>query len=290
MRWNPERYLRLADERGRPFHDLTGRIGADAPRRVVDLGCGPGNHTAVLAARWPDAAVLGIDSSPEMIDAARAAQPAPPNLRFVVGDIAEWTPDADTDVVVSNAALQWVPGHDDLIRQWMRTLPAGAWLAFQVPGNFGAPSHRLMRELAQSPRWAHELRDALRVHDEALEPDAYAQIALDAGWRPDVWETTYMHLLGGTDPVLEWVRGTGLRPIVAALRPQDRADFEAEYARQLREAYPARRQRASIAGPGFARAEERNEHTTDSAEQSGTAPDEVTLFPFRRIFCVAQRD
>jgi trans-aconitate 2-methyltransferase len=225
-----------------------------------------------------------------MVDAARAAQSAPPNLRFVVGDIAEWTPDADTDVVVSNAALQWVPGHDDLIRQWMRTLPAGAWLAFQVPGNFGAPSHRLMRQLAQSPRWAHELRDALRVHDEALEPDAYAQIALDAGWRPDVWETTYMHLLGGTDPVLEWVRGTGLRPIVAALRPQDRADFEAEYARQLRGAYPARRQRASIAGSGFARAEERHEHTTNSAEQSGTAPDEVTFFPFRRIFCVAQRD
>ncbi len=258
VRWNPERYLQRADERGRPFHDLVNRIGVDEPRRVVDLGCGPGNQTAVLAERWPDAQVLGIDSSPDMIEAAGAeVGPMRPNLAFEVGDIADWQPDAATDVVVSNAALQWVPGHDDVIRTWTAALSPGAWLAFQVPGNFGAPSHRLMRELATSPRWADQLAGSLAVHDEVLEPDGYANLLLDCGWRPDAWETTYLHLLEGPDPVLGWVRGTGLRPILAALSPSDTEEFEAEYARQLREVYPPRAQ--------------------------------GTVFPFRRIFCVAHR-
>ncbi len=264
VRWNPERYLQRADERGRPFHDLVDRIGAEAPRRVVDLGCGPGNQTAVLAERWPEAEVLGIDSSPDMIAAARAAEvsPARPNLAFEVGDIADWQPGGDIDVVVSNAALQWVPGHDEVIRTWTAALHAGAWLAFQVPGNFGAPSHRLMRELALSARWADQLSGSLTVHHEVLEPAGYANLLLDCGWQPDAWETTYLHLLDGPDPVLGWVRGTGLRPILATLDPSDTEEFETEYARLLREVYPPRDVRPGTVG---------------------------TIFPFRRIFCVAHR-
>jgi trans-aconitate 2-methyltransferase len=152
MRWDPAQYARYSDERGRPFLDLVGRISCDEPRRVVDLGCGPGALTALLASRWPGASVEGIDSSPEMIE--RAAGLARPGLTFRVGDVSGWEVPADADVVVSNATLQWVPAHRALLARWSAALPSGGWLAFQVPGNFDAPLHTLMRELAESPRWA----------------------------------------------------------------------------------------------------------------------------------------
>jgi trans-aconitate 2-methyltransferase len=253
MEWDPQQYGRYADERARPFVDLVNRIGATAPRRVVDLGCGPGNLTAQLASRWPSAQVEGLDSSPEMIASASPAH----RLSFRVEDVKSWTPPEDADVVVSNATLQWVPSHRDLISRWAATLPRGGWLAFQVPGNFGSFSHSLMRSLAESRRWAASLTGILRHHDSVGTPEEYTGLLLSAGLAADVWETTYVHVLPGPDPVLQWLRGTGLRPVMAALPPESYAMFEAEFAEQLRQAYPP-----TPAG---------------------------TLFPFRRIFAVGSR-
>ncbi len=255
MKWDPTQYARYADERGRPFIELVARIRAEQPRRVVDLGCGPGNLTALLADRWPDAEIEGVDSSPEMI--ATAERLAARHLSFRVGDIAGWTVPADADVIVSNAALQWVPGHRDLVRRWAADMPEGGWIGFQVPSNFGAPSHAIMRSLAASRRWEPLVGQVLRHHDSVASVDVYASLLLEAGLTADVWETTFVHVLSGPDPVLEWVRGTGLRPILAALSPDDAAAFEDEYRTELRAAYP--------------------EHAYG------------TLFPFQRIFAVGHR-
>jgi trans-aconitate 2-methyltransferase len=235
MRWDPTQYSRYAGERARPFVDLLARIDCDAPRRVVDVGCGPGNLTALLAARWPAAVVEGLDSSPEMITRAMSVE----KVAFRVQDATDWTMPPDTDVVLSNATLQWVPEHRQLLRRWAASLPNGGWLAVQVPGNFGAPSHTLMRSLATSPRWAPLVGDVLRHHDAVCSPADYATVLLDEGLTADIWETTYLHLLSGADPVLDWLRGTGLRPVLAALAPAERAEFEARFAAQLRAAYPA---------------------------------------------------
>jgi trans-aconitate 2-methyltransferase len=252
MEWDPQQYGRFADERGRPFLDLIHRVGATAPRRVIDLGCGPGTLTALLAQRWPSAQVEGLDSSAEMIAAATPRD----RLAFRVGDITSWRPPDDADVVVSNATLQWVPTHRSLVTRWAQALPADGWLAFQVPGNFGSFSHTLMRSLAESQRWSSALTGILR-HDDVGTAEEYAGLLLSAGLVADAWETTYVHVLSGPDPVLEWLRGTGLRPVMAALPPASYAQFEAEFAAQLRQAYPP-----TAAG---------------------------TLFPFRRIFAVGHR-
>lgn len=235
MDWDPQQYGRFAAERGRPFEDLLTRIGAADPRHVVDLGCGPGTLTALLAERWPSAAVEGIDSSPDMIAAATPGA----RLSFRLGDVSAWTPSADTDVVISNATLQWVPEHRALMSRWAAALPAGGWLAVQVPGNFGSASHTIIRSLAASARWAPSLTGILRHEDAVASPQEYAGLLLGAGLVADVWETTYVHVLLGTDPVLEWLRGTALRPVMAALAAQSYTLFEAELAEQLRAAYPA---------------------------------------------------
>jgi trans-aconitate 2-methyltransferase len=248
-RWDPARYLDFDDHRSRPFHDLLARIGADSPRRVVDLGCGPGHLTGLLAARWPAAAVSALDSSPEMVAAARER-----GVDVELADVVDWMPTLETDVVISNAVLQWVPAHPQLLPRWVGALPAGAWFAFQVPGNFGSPSHVLVRELAGEPRWRGRIR--LRGGDTVLEPVEYAELLSAAGADVDAWETTYMHRLTGADPVLAWIGSTALRPVRDALGPDDYAAFVAELAPRLRAAYPAR-------------------------------PDGTTWFPFRRIFAVA---
>jgi trans-aconitate 2-methyltransferase len=251
--WDPTKYLAFADHRSRPFFDLLARVSADDPRRVADLGCGPGNLTETLAARWPAAVVEAMDSSPEMVDAARER-----GIDAEVGDVREWNPRPDTEVVVSNAVLHWVPGHDELLTRWVKQLPSGAWLAFQVPGNFGAPSHVRVRELTGSPRW-HDQLDAvaLREDDAVLDPAGYAALLADAGCAVDAWETTYLQWLTGEDPVLDWVTGTALRPIRSALDDAEWAEFLAALAPVLRADYPMR-------------------------------ADGSTWFPFRRVFVVAR--
>ncbi|MDT7580339.1 MAG: trans-aconitate 2-methyltransferase, partial [Pseudonocardiales bacterium] len=249
--WDPAAYLTFADHRGRPFHDLLARVAHRAPRRVVDLGCGPGNLTALLAARWPSAVVEGVDSSAEMVAAARAAGVDAHRV-----DVAGWTPAPDTDVVISNAVLHWVPQHRELLPRWVAALPAGAELAVQVPGNFGAPSHTLVRELARD----HGVD--LPVGSPVAEPAEYAALLAATGAEVDVWETTYLHRLTGPDPVMEWIGSTALRPVRDALDARDRtgaahAAFRADLAPRLRVAYPAQ-------------------------------PDGSTWFPFRRIFAVAR--
>lgn len=250
--WEPAAYVQFGDFRDRPFFDLTSRIAATAPAAVVDLGCGPGNLTATLAQRWPAAKVVGLDSSAEMIAAATeqlltydgATRPGVAGhpgarLSFTAADIAGWAPTAETDVIVSNAALQWVPGHQELMAGWLAALRPGAWLAVQVPGNFGAPSHTIMRDLAASVRWRDQLDGVLRHKDAVGEPAEYQELFLRGGARVDVWETTYSQLLQGENPVVDWVRGTGLRPVLAALGPVESVEFEQQYAALVRQAYPA---------------------------------------------------
>ncbi|MGO1070951.1 trans-aconitate 2-methyltransferase [Lysobacter sp. CA199] len=251
--WDPGKYLDFADLRGRPFFDLTARIGAQTPRRVVDLGCGPGNLTLSLAQRWPDAALEASDNSPEMVQAARAAGIAAELL-----DVREWTPKPDTDVVISNAVLQWVPEHRQLLERWARELPPGAWIAIQVPGNFDAPSHALTRELAASARWAARLAEVGLREDDAVDtPPQYAERLAAQGCMVDAWETTYTQRLAGENAVLEWITGTALRPVKAALDEQEWQQFRRDLAPMLDRAYPPR-------GDG------------------------TTWFEFRRIFVVAR--
>lgn len=258
VKWDPAKYVQFGDYRDRPFFDLANRVHANRPAQVVDLGCGPGNLTATLAERWPGADVVGLDSSAEMLAKAAHLAEDNPSLRFEQVDIAGWNPSAETDVVVSNAALQWVPGHQDMMRSWLEALRPGAWFALQVPGNFNAPSHALMRRLTASGRWAPKLGGLLRGGESVGGPADYLQILLDAGYSADAWETTYQQVLPGENAVLDWVRGTALRPVLAVLSAGDGAEFEAEYASALREAYP----------------------------QSGHG----TVFPFRRIFAVGYKD
>ena len=255
MRWDPAQYDLFSVARGRPFPDLLSRIGADAPRRVVDLGCGPGGLTARLKATWPEAQVEGVDSSPQMIEAA--ASLAAPGLTFRVGDALAFEPAADLDVLVSSATLQWVPEHPDLLRRWAAAMPAGGWLAWQVPGNFDSPSYRALRELTAEPVWVQRLGDRALRPDSVLAPREYATLLLDLGAEADAWETTYEHVLSGPDPVLEWMRGTALLPVLSRLSEDDAATFEAELATRLRALYPQR-------------------------------ADGTTVFSFRRVFAVGR--
>lgn len=253
--WDPALYRRFDDHRSRPFHDLIARIGAPptgdhAPRRVVDAGCGPGHLTSVLAQRWPGATVQAFDASPDMVTAARDN-----GVAADVVDVVDWTPSPDTDVVVSNAVLQWVPTHAELLTRWVTELPTGSWLAIQVPGNFEAPSHVLTREVAALPRWRDRM--SLRGAETVLDPAGYAELLTTSGAEADVWETTYIQRLTGADPVLRWISGTALRPVRDALDDGEYAEFVDELAGRLRTAYPP-------------------------------SADGATWFPFRRIFAVAR--
>jgi trans-aconitate 2-methyltransferase len=252
-RWNPSTYLQFADERSRPFFDLTARIGAASPRRVVDLGCGPGQLTATLADRWQNASVLGLDSSPDMIESARRHEGE--RVRFELGDLGAWSPQEPVDVIVSNATLQWVPGHRGLLPRLVQALAPGGWIAFQVPANFEEPSHRLLRELAADPRFADATSGL--AFPSAHDPDAYLADLAALGCTVDAWETTYLHVLGGPDPVFRWISGTGARPVLQALDGPLHDEFVVEYKARLRDAYPA--------------------------------ADHGTVLPFRRVFCVARK-
>jgi trans-aconitate 2-methyltransferase len=235
MRWDPTQYARYSSQRSRPFFDLVAQVAAASPRTVFDLGCGAGDLTVTLTERWPDADIRGVDSSPEMIDRA----PKDGGVTFARGTAQEFDA-TGVDVLVSNAMLQWVPDHLELLNRWGTQLNDGGWLAFQVPANFDAPSHQLMRELAESDSWAARLDGVLRGPESVATPDAYLDVLTRDGLDVDAWQTEYLHVLQGDDPVLEWVRGTGLRPILAALSEHDAAQFSSEYATLLRDAYPRR--------------------------------------------------
>jgi trans-aconitate 2-methyltransferase len=254
--WDPSQYLLFATYRERPFDELVARIPLRAPARVVDLGCGPGTATARLAERWPAAEIVGLDNSPAMIDRASAAV-IPGRLHFELGDVRTWAPSTPVDVVVSNAVLQWVPGHEDLLGGFLAALTPGGALAFSVPANFDTPIHTELRALVLSGRWTIPTEGVLRA-DAVLSPAGYLERLHALGAEPDVWETTYQQVLAGPDAVLEWARGTALRPVLSVLAPQERADFEAEYGAALRVAYPV--------------------------DAEGR-----TVLPFRRIFAVARR-
>jgi trans-aconitate 2-methyltransferase len=234
--WDPELYGRFADQRSRPFHELVARIGVTAPANVVDLGCGDGALTATLAERWPSASVLGVDSSEEMLGSAAARKSD--RLSFVLEQIQDWRPSGSIDVIVSNAALQWVPGHVSLLPRFVSALTPGGWLAIQVPGNFEAPSHALLRTLCDSPRWSDRLGTAGRWPSTPA-PSDYVRSFAELGCAVDAWETTYAQVLQGADPVLTWMRGTALRPVYERLSDEEAPQFEAELGAMLREAYPA---------------------------------------------------
>lgn len=240
--WDPGKYLAFADHRSRPFYELLARVGASSPRRVVDAGCGPGHLTAALASRWPSAHVEAFDSSAEMVAAARSL-----GVDATVDDVTTWRPKPDTDVLLTNAVLQWVPTHPSLLLEWASSLPSGAWLAMQVPGNFDGPSHRLVREVAGP---SVSLRS-----DPVLTPLEYADLL--SPHEVDAWETTYVQRLEGDDAVLEWITGTALRPVRAALDDSAWESFLGELRPMLRSAYPVR-------------------------------SDGTVWFPFRRIFVVAR--
>jgi trans-aconitate 2-methyltransferase len=236
--WDPERYLTYADERGRPFVELLARVRATAPATVVDLGCGPGNLTALLQQRWPAAHVVGLDSSAAMVERARADHPT---LEVVHADLREHLAGkpAPVDVLISNATLQWVPDHLALMPDLVAAVRPDGWLAFQVPGNFDEPSHTLRRELAAEPPYA-ELTAGVAAPD-AHDARTYLAALSELGCRVDASETTYLHVLDhdryGEDPVFTWISGTGARPTLQALG-ELRPAYEAELKRRLRDAYP----------------------------------------------------
>ncbi|WUH97559.1 trans-aconitate 2-methyltransferase [Spirillospora sp. NBC_00431] len=253
--WDPAQYEAFGGERARPFRELVGRLTGPGPARVVDLGCGTGELTATLADRWPDAVIDGIDGSAEMIAEARRRE-IPGRLGFRVGDVAAWRPERPVDLIVSNAVLHWIPEHPDLLPRWADALTPGGRLAFQVPGNFGEPSHVLLRELGRSDRWRDKL-GAFQRDAPVLTPAGYLDLLARHGCAVDAWETTHVQVLQGEDPVLEWVKGSTLRPVLSVLDPGETEEFLAAYRERLRAAYPP-------------------------------AP-YGTVFPFRRIFVIATR-
>ncbi|HXJ01383.1 MAG TPA: trans-aconitate 2-methyltransferase [Micropepsaceae bacterium] len=236
MAWDPKTYLAFGTERTRPAADLLARIPVAAPRRVADLGCGPGNSTALLRARWPDALIDGIDMSPEMLSDARASGV---DARFVAADIARWTPDAPYDVIYSNAALQWLGGHEGLIPRLFSFLAPGGVLAVQMPRNYDEVCQVLVREAVADPRWADKLQD-VRDWWNGLAPERYYDLLAPSAQTIDLWETRYFHVLKGEDAVFHWMMGTSLRPFAETLESPLREEFLETYRARLAAAYRPR--------------------------------------------------
>jgi trans-aconitate 2-methyltransferase len=252
MSWDPDQYNRYSQERALPFHHLVCAVDQLEPTTVVDLGCGTGELTATLAGRWPEASIVGVDSSPEMIARAEGNE-IPGRLVFECCDAATWKAPRPIDLVLSNACFHWIADHRALFDHLLPQLAPGGTLAFQVPANHGAPSHSILRDLCSSTRW----RDRLDGHPRTgvRELQWYLEDLGGRGFAVSAWQTTYHHILHGDNPVLDWVRGTTLRPILARLSDPEQNEFQTEFGALLREAYP---------------------------ETGGS-----TLFPFTRLFVVA---
>jgi trans-aconitate 2-methyltransferase len=246
--WNAHQYLKFADERIRPCKDLVSRIGIADPRRIVDLGCGPGNSATVLAERWPNADIAGVDNSSAMIDVARREQAG---RNWIASDIWDWTRTEPSrfDLVFSNAALHWVPDHAALYPRLLGSVAEGGTLAVQIPADFNALPHQLMRELAPPNVHANEWH--------CHEPSFYYDVVAPHARVVDIWESVYQHVLPDSDAIVEWYKGSGMRPFLEAMTSDaQREEFMARYTQRIREAYPVR-------------------------------PDGKVLFPFRRLFLIA---
>ena len=254
MSWNPEQYLKISPPRMRPAMDLLARIACTEPAVVYDLGCGAGNVTAALAARWPRARIIGVDESAAML--AQAAR-ALPRVEWVLHSLDGWQPGAPADVIYSNAALHWLPDHRQLLPSLVATLAPGGVLAIQMPRNFSAPSHTLIDATARAGDWRNKLEPLLGAAPVA-EPQFYYSLLAPLARTLDIWESEYLQVLTGADPVKEWTKGTWLMPFLDRLEPAERIAFEADYTRRLRAAYPP-------------------------------LADGSTLFPFRRLFIVLRR-
>ena len=252
MAWDPAQYLKFAGPRLRPALDLLQRIDRETPASVYDIGAGAGNVTRLIAARWPAARIVGVDSSAEMLAKAAAENPG---IEWQEADLATWRPDRPAEIIYSNAALHWLDGHGGLFRGLFAALAPKGVLAVQIPRNFGARSHTLITETALDGPWRRVLEPLLRPAPVA-EPEFYYDLLAPLAASLDIWETEYLQVLDGANPVKEWTKGTWLLPLLAALDEPERSRFEADYAARVAAAYPPR-------------------------------GDSKTLFPFRRLFLIA---
>jgi trans-aconitate 2-methyltransferase len=234
MRWSAEQYVAFEDERTRPVRDLASALPDIEARLVIDLGCGPGNSTEVLAARFPDAAVRGIDSSPDMIESARRRMP---QAQFSIGSIEAWADGGPFDVILANAVLHWVPNHATLLPELVARLVTGGALAVQMPDNLDVPAHRLMRETAADGPWAHTLA-AAAARTPIADANWYYELLKTACTKVDVWRTTYHHPLAGPGAIVEWFKGSGLRPFLDPLDPPSQAAYLERYTAAVAHAYP----------------------------------------------------
>jgi trans-aconitate 2-methyltransferase len=254
MAWDPAQYLKFAGPRLRPALDLLQRIDQEAPGTVYDLGAGAGNVTRLIAARWPEARIVGVDSSSEMLEKAAAENPG---IEWQQADLATWRPDRPADVIYSNAALHWIEDHAPLFLALFDSLAPGGIFAVQIPRNFTAPSHTSMGEAARRGPWRARLEPMLRPAPVA-EPAFYFDLLAPHAARLDMWETEYLQVLDGAHAVKEYTKSTWLAPLLAALDEPERSRFEAVYTEMVDAAYPRR-------------------------------PDGKTLFPFRRLFIIATK-
>ncbi len=257
MSWNPEQYLVFDDQRVRPALDLLARILFDDPGTVVDLGCGAGNVALHLRSRWPAARLIGVDNSPEMLAKARkAGDDAGGKIEWVEADLLDWRPDTAPDLIYSNAVFHWVDDHEILLPALFSLLAPGGVLAFQIPRNFTAPSHKTFADMAQEERWRDRLASLVLTNPEP--PAFYYDLLRPLASALDIWETEYVHCLEGENPIPEFVKGSSLKPLLDALDDADSASFETEYRARVLKIYPPQ-------------------------------ADGITLFPFRRLFAIVRK-